>query len=160
MYKRFQRAFEFEYDADARVLRSLDSVPESGRTLAEFGRAVDLFAHIQAARHVWLSRVHPELRPPDTVFPAGASLSAARSMAEQQRQAWAPHVAALSDARLRQSVDYTSLDGGKWTSRLEEILTHLIMHGCYHRGQIAMLVKRAGGEPAITDWIVSHRDPR
>ena len=38
-----------------------------------------------------------------------------------------------------------------------DILTHLGMHSHYHRGQIAILVRRAGSTPAVTDFIVFRR---
>jgi uncharacterized damage-inducible protein DinB len=36
---------------------------------------------------------------------------------------------------------------------LADILAQLFGHSWYHRGQIAMLVRAAGGEPAVTDRI-------
>jgi len=31
------------------------------------------------------------------------------------------------------------------------------MHGCYHRGQVAMLIRDGGGTPAPTDYIAFVR---
>jgi uncharacterized damage-inducible protein DinB len=36
---------------------------------------------------------------------------------------------------------------------VEDILAQLFGHSWYHRGQIAMLVRTAGDEPAVTDLI-------
>ena len=38
-------------------------------------------------------------------------------------------------------------------SSVEDVLTHVIIHSGYHRGQIAMLLGRAGHETAYTDFI-------
>ena len=38
------------------------------------------------------------------------------------------------------------------------ILTQLYGHSLYHRGQIAMLVKQAGGQPAMTDFVYWCRE--
>ncbi|MGG1633398.1 DinB family protein [Paenibacillus sp. NRS-1760] len=31
------------------------------------------------------------------------------------------------------------------------------MHGSYHRGQIALLLRQAGAEPILTDYIIYER---
>src|SRR3954468_12113118 len=50
---RFQRWFEYERDAHAKVLRSLESVPPGRRSDPEFARAVATLAHVAAARGIW-----------------------------------------------------------------------------------------------------------
>jgi len=37
------------------------------------------------------------------------------------------------------------------------ILSHVIIHGGYHRGQIAILLRQAGSDPAVTDFIAYVR---
>jgi uncharacterized damage-inducible protein DinB len=56
-------------------------------------------------------------------------------------------------------IEYQSLDSGRFRNRVEEVLTQLFGHSWYHRGQIAMLVRAAGGEPAVTDFIFWCREP-
>jgi uncharacterized damage-inducible protein DinB len=46
---RFQRWFEYERDARAKVLRSLESVPAERRSGSEFERALAVLAHVAAA---------------------------------------------------------------------------------------------------------------
>ena len=41
-----------------------------------------------------------------------------------------------------------------------EILTHVAMHGHYHRGQIARVMRAAGREPVYTDYIGFVRQGR
>jgi uncharacterized damage-inducible protein DinB len=50
-------------------------------------------------------------------------------------------------------------DAGRFRNPVEEILTQLFGHSWYHRGQIAVLVRAAGGTPAITDLIYWCRQP-
>jgi uncharacterized damage-inducible protein DinB len=38
-----------------------------------------------------------------------------------------------------------------------DILTHVVAHSAYHRGQIAAAVRAAGGAPAYTDFIHAAR---
>jgi uncharacterized damage-inducible protein DinB len=54
-------------------------------------------------------------------------------------------------------VSYTNSKGELWTSTVEDILTHLVIHSAYHRGQIASDLRSAGREPAYTDYIHAVR---
>ena len=47
----------------------------------------------------------------------------------------------------------TNSKGEPWTSRVEDILLHVVMHSAYHRGQIASDVRASGHTPAYTDFI-------
>lgn len=42
---------------------------------------------------------------------------------------------------------------------VEDILTQLFGHSWYHRGQIALLVRACGGQPAETDFVFWTREP-
>ena len=73
--------------------------------------------------------------------------------------AWADYLARLEDTELGRVVEYQSYDAGRFRNRVEDILTQLFGHSWYHRGQIAMLVRAAGGEPAVTDLVYWCREP-
>jgi uncharacterized damage-inducible protein DinB len=36
-------------------------------------------------------------------------------------------------------------------------LMHVALHGAYHRGQIAQVIRQGGGEPVNTDFITFQR---
>ncbi len=40
---------------------------------------------------------------------------------------------------------------------MEDILTHVVLHSAYHRGQIASQVRSGGEQPAYTDFIHAAR---
>ena len=45
-----------------------------------------------------------------------------------------------------------------WLARIRhDILSHVLRHSHYHRGQIASAVREAGGTPAYTDFIHAVR---
>ena len=50
-------------------------------------------------------------------------------------------------------IEYVNSKGEKWSSRADDILMHVVIHGAYHRGQIATLVRQSGATPAYTDYI-------
>jgi len=156
---RFRRWFEHERDAHARTLASLEAVPQDRRDGPEFRRALAIFGHVVAARRAWLGRLG--LAPPFTgaLFPAEVELDALRSDCAEAERLWAVAYEGFDDDALARVVDYRSFDGNRFRNRVEDILAQLFGHSSYHRGQIAMLVRASGGQPAITDLIYWCREP-
>jgi uncharacterized damage-inducible protein DinB len=58
---------------------------------------------------------------------------------------------------MRRAITYRNSAGDEYTSTLEDILTHVSLHGAYHRGQIAASVRAAGDTPTATDYIAFAR---
>jgi uncharacterized damage-inducible protein DinB len=157
---RFRRWFEYEQDAHAKVLASFETVPPERRDGREFHKAVSLFAHIVAARRVWLFRLGV-IPTAGALFLDDENPDVARVSAEwaEVRELWAGYLASVTDAGLARVFEYQSFDAGRFRNRVEDILTQLFGHSWYHRGQIAVLVRAAGGTPAITDLIYWCREP-
>ncbi|MFO0848668.1 MAG: DinB family protein [Gemmataceae bacterium] len=155
----YRRWFEYETDAHAKVLASLATVPSDRRPGPEFKRAVNLFAHVTGARQIWLFRLGVIPNPPEHLFPECAEFEPLAQHWEDVRQKWADYFGRLTDAELDRVFEYTSFDGGRFRNRIGDVLTQLFGHSWYHRGQIAMLVKQAGGTPAVTDLIYWCREP-
>lgn len=150
---RFRRWFQYENDVHDRVLASLESVPPDRRECDEYRRAVDVMAHIVAARGVWRRRIEGTSRPQESSFPKENTLEQVRSAWAEAVPDWTALLQTLDDEALARVVDYRTLDGSPFRNTVEEILTQLFGHSSYHRGQIAMLVRAAGGEPVMTDFV-------
>ena len=99
---RFRRWFEYEKDAHAKVIRSLETVPADRRSSAEYRRAVGLLGHLVMARRLWLGRfgAAPILTAP--LFPEGAALPAVITQWQQVESLWTEYLAQLTDADLRE----------------------------------------------------------
>jgi uncharacterized damage-inducible protein DinB len=54
-------------------------------------------------------------------------------------------------------VGYRNSKGEPWTSTVGDILTHVVTHSAYHRGQVASELRAAGFIPAYTDFIHAVR---
>lgn len=138
--------------ADANARDALARMPASS---GEAARACSVFAHLAAAEHVWLARImgRPAAHPvwPALDLPAASEL-ASRTAAELTR-----YVKDMDENGLAREVVYTNSAGREFTSRIDDILLHVAMHGSYHRGQLAMLARQGGGEPASTDYIAFVR---
>jgi uncharacterized damage-inducible protein DinB len=144
-----RRQFTFDAWANRETLRSiLDACAPPPRTL-------ELLAHIIGAQRVWLDRL-TRRTPKTPVWPQWAP-DQCRLELEQSIEEWSHHLETMDDLALGDVASYLNSKGEAFTSRVSDILTHVIMHGVYHRGQIAAEVRRAGFTPAYTDWIHASR---
>jgi uncharacterized damage-inducible protein DinB len=80
------------------------------------------------------------------------------ALAEANRRRWAAYAETVSPESLGRELAYVTTAGHAMRSRVDDILAHVLLHGQYHRGQIALLVRAAGGEPPSTDYILFARD--
>jgi uncharacterized damage-inducible protein DinB len=96
---------------------------------------------------------------PTAIFPENVELAAVAAELAMIQERWADALGSMDDERLGRLFEYKSLDAGRFRNRIEDILTQLFGHSWYHRGQIAMLVRAAGGEPAATDLVYWCREP-
>ena len=111
-------------------------------------RCTELMAHIVATEWLWLSRLRGEPQKM-SVWPA-FSLESCVAQLEPLPAAWLDF---LASADLKAEIHYTNTRGEAWTSRAEDVLWHVPLHGSYHRGQIASLIRSGGEEPVYTDYI-------
>jgi len=130
----------FDYDdwanrEEVRHLRSLKAPPP---------QAMKILAHIVGTEWLWLGRLRGE--KPAVVWP-DLTLDQIAEQIDRLRDEW-PREFGRTDV-----VEYVNSKGEKWSSRADDILMHVIIHGGYHRGQIAILVRQSGETPAYTDYI-------
>jgi uncharacterized damage-inducible protein DinB len=147
-----RRLFDHLAWADANARDALRTLPPSS---AEAGRATGLYAHVAAAEHVWLARLME--RPAEHPVWPSLDLAASAALAERTAQELLAYVASVGPADLVREVDYRNSAGQSFRSRVDDILVHVALHGAYHRGQIALLTRQGGGEPASTDYIAFAR---
>ena len=128
------------------ALRSAAKVPE---------RALQRFAHLIAAKETWLARVLV-IATPDTVRPV-RTLDEIEARAHAVHTEWSSFLATMPAERLESVLHYRNLQGEACSSTLADILIHLVIHGSYHRGQIAADLGAAGAIPVATDFILAAR---
>jgi uncharacterized damage-inducible protein DinB len=137
--------------ADEQVLAAIASIDASRPERAE---ATRLYAHVAAAEHIWLSRLKG--RPPvHPVWPE-LSLETAAALAKENL-AGLRGAADVPPEDLARHVEYRTTTGQSFRSTAVDILSQVALHGSYHRGQIALLTRQAGGAPVATDYIVYAR---
>ena len=118
--------------------------------------AVRWLAHIAGAELLWLGRLTGE--PSDVAVWPDSDLDEAAGHLDRLASAWPRYLQGISDDdELDEGIGYRNSRGEFWTSTVGDILTHVVAHSVYHRGQIAAAVSAAGGEPAYTDFIHAVR---
>jgi uncharacterized damage-inducible protein DinB len=138
----FTRLFAYDAWANREVLAVLRSAPEPP------ARSLKFIAHVLASERLWLERLEKQ----EQTLPVWPEFTP-----DDLSQLWKRYLAASTEADLAQSVSYRNSKGAAWKSRKDDILTHVITHSAYHRGQIAADMRGAGMIPAYTDFIHSVR---
>jgi len=148
MKKHYKRQFQWNDWANREALASL-----SGATTGS--DAHKALCHVVAAEHLWHDRIYGRV----SAMPVWPSLSTQQCLTEidRLRDLWDSVIERLAETELERQVSYANTKGDSFTSTVEEIITHVLLHGSYHRGQVAREVRRAGATPAMTDYIHAAR---
>jgi uncharacterized damage-inducible protein DinB len=143
------RMFRYTAWADQRTLTALRDCP------AAQAEALPLLAHLFGAEEVWLSRIEGRT-PTVAVWPA-LSLDECARLAEINAAGYAALLARTPADGWHAPIHYRNTAGNEYTTPLWEILTHVVIHGGYHRGQIAKVLGRADVPAVNTDFITFTR---
>jgi uncharacterized damage-inducible protein DinB len=143
-----RRLFAYEAWANRRTLAALAAAGDPPPS------ALQCMAHVVGAGRLWLGRLLGE--PPAVVWPA-LDLAGCRAGWEELERRWDAYLAGLAEPDLVAHVDYVNSHGEPWSSTVGDVLTHVVLHGAYHRGQIAADLRAAGREPPYTDFIEAAR---
>jgi uncharacterized damage-inducible protein DinB len=146
-----RRQFAYDAWANREVLAGLRASAGAHPT----ARPRQLLAHILSAERLWLARIRnqPQSLP---VWP-DFTLDQCEAQIDELARLWREFLGQLSAAGLSEKVTYKNTKGEPWTSTVEDILTHVVLHSAYHRGQIASQVRADGDQPAYTDYIHAVR---
>lgn len=149
LVKHLRRQFAYDEWANREVLAALQN------SAGDTSRPRHLLAHILSAERLWLERI---LEQPQSiaVWPDLSFAQCEMQIADlkQERHKFFEQ---LTPARLAEKSSYKNSKGEPWASSIYDILTHVILHSAYHRGQIATLARAGGDTPPYTDFIHAVR---
>lgn len=148
MTSHLQRLLLYDLWANRQTLKSLGQAIPPPRSMKWMG-------HIIGAEFLWLARLERQTSPME-VWP-DLSLKDCGKRVEEVSQKLLERLVEASPERLAEEVSYTNSKGEDWSSTVEEILTHVVIHSAYHRGQIAADLRSSGQTPAYTDYIHAVR---
>ena len=151
----FERLFQWDAWANERVigaLRGCDATKPGVR------KAIDRLAHALCAQEIWLSRLGAgEWEAGRALFPEGADLKEVERDAKLLAARWAQVCRVLDGGSLDEMIVYTSTEGAAFETSRRDIMLHVSHHGTYHRGQIAVDLKREGVVAPATDYVFFAR---
>lgn len=151
MSEYFSRLYDYDSTVNRQLLehlRGLDSIDEE---------SPGLLAHILASKNVWITRLNGEDSSDLVIWPE-LSWDECAALITSNREAYQDFLAGLTDEALAEEVQYQNSSGTVFETPARDILTHVLVHGGHHRGQIAQNVRRSGGEPINTDYITYVRN--
>jgi len=141
----FPRLFGYDAWANRESIAALPELPSA--------RALAILGHLAGSHRIWLSRLTGR-QSPLVVWPTLTRDQCAAELAADAGE-WRAYLASGPDLGTR--LKYTNAKGEAFENSIEDVLTHVLMHSAYHRGQLAMLTRDSGDTPATTDFIFAAR---
>ena len=145
----FQRLFRYDRWANREVLMALRTAKEPPAQVLRW------LAHLAGAGHTWLARVSATT-PPLAIWPE-LTVEQCDHFLTLLGDGWLGYLDALAPSELSLSVAYSNSRGEEFSTTIADILTQVLTHGSYHRGQIAAAMRACGETPASTDFIIAVR---
>jgi uncharacterized damage-inducible protein DinB len=144
LIEHLRRQFAYDGWANREVMDAI-------RANAGGERALQLMAHIVAAERLWLERL--EQQPQSVPVWPKADLSWCEAQAAELQRLWMEYLQRTTGEDLARKISYKNSKGETWASMIGDVLTHVVLHSAYHRGQIASHMRSIGQTPAYTDFI-------
>ncbi|MGP8217352.1 MAG: DinB family protein [Bacteroidia bacterium] len=150
MKEHTQLLFQYEKWATARVLDAMKQLPIQDEKCLEW------MAHILLAQQIWYSRLN-YISGPHSGWEK-KTLAECVKLFESNTNLWADYCNNLNEAELLKTITYKNTKGDTFENNVKDILTHVINHSTYHRGQIIAALK--GKLPTLpsTDYIFFMRE--
>lgn len=142
----FLRQFSYNAWANREVLDALN---------ADDATSLSLFSHVLSAERLWLERI---IQQPQSlsVWPR-FNVDECTKQADEIASLWRNYLGKVACSHLSNEVAYRNSKGERWTNSVHDILTHVLLHSSYHRGQIAKEMRAREKQPVYTDFIHAAR---
>ncbi len=114
-------------------------------------KSLSLMSHIINARIIWLNRLK-SLSTDISVWQLYAKSELDRVLEKSSGDLY-EFLNSVPEKDLQSEIVYTNTKGESFRSSINEILTHLIIHSAYHRGQIISDLKQIMKTLPFTDYI-------
>jgi len=125
---------------------------------SSYGGIHGTLAHILGAHKIWLERW---LGKTDLKLLSGndiASLDELKLLWNELNETTMKLIDSFSDEKLSETYTITTTKGDVYVHTYQQMLTHLVNHSSYHRGQITTMLRQLGAKPIGTDMIVYFRE--
>lgn len=144
--KTIKRMYEHLHWANLHIFEGLQNMK------GEKNEVCGLFSHILSAEKVWFARLQGIDSSQIPLWPE-MNLIQCAELIMQNEMTIATFLTSLEEADLDRLVSYTNSKGIEFTNSVRDILTHVAMHGQYHRGQINTRLRANNEVPVDVDFI-------
>jgi uncharacterized damage-inducible protein DinB len=117
-------------------------------------KILTILGHLVSANFIWLNRIKG-LPKSEYKLWGEYTLPQLASMIGEADKLWMEFIQSTDD--FNRILKYNNYVGNYFENNIEQIMIHLVNHGSYHRGQVAMLLRQKGFEPVNTDYITYDR---
>ena len=128
------------------------------QSVQDHSKALRAFTHLLIAEREWLLRLKENKDTSGFDFWQEFTLAEAETLAAENSGAYQELIESLTEDDLGSVAVYKNSKGIEYRTPFREILTHVFLHSAYHRGQVALAMREAGGVPAYTDYIAFVRE--
>jgi uncharacterized damage-inducible protein DinB len=136
--------------ANQRILETLQSMKGENQEVCR------LFSHILFAEKVWITRLQG-LDSSRLPIWSDVDIEVCADLVMQNNESLTTFLASLSNTDLDKLISYSNSKGKEFKNSVRDILTHIALHGQYHRGQINLRLRADGFEPVNLDFITFVR---
>jgi uncharacterized damage-inducible protein DinB len=144
----FLKWYQYNAWANHRVIGCLEQQAVTDEKI------LSIFGHCMAANFIWLNRICG-LPKSEYELWGNYDLTTLKKMVDDADNQWMQFLNTQTD--FDRILKYQNYVGNYFENSVEQIMIHLVNHGTYHRGQVAMLLRQKGYEPVNTDYITYDR---
>ncbi len=146
MKQHFLKLLEYDRYANLLMLESIFKADQPAK-------AVQLMAHLLSAQQVWYSRAVEDGAPMQELWPDQQAVQF-NYLIEGNFESWSNFLNGSNGTDLLHKVSYNNSKGDRFSTSLEDILSHMLNHGTHHRAQIGQVLKQSGlTKLPVTDLI-------
>lgn len=114
-------------------------------------RCLDLVCHIISLQDYWYDRlVNKSIYLIDLW--ETYSLAECLPLSKASTETWKEYIGKTKEKEFKNLCGYYGKDGTPLDISVGDIINHVLNHSAYHRGQINLLLKNSGQEPADIDF--------
>jgi len=144
----FLKWYSYNAWANRRVIGSLE------RQAVTDEKIISVMGHLVSANFIWLNRIK-DLPKSKYELWGTYDVPTLKMMIGEADEQWMSFI--RENENFDRILKYKNYVGDYFENNVQQIMIHLVNHGSYHRGQVAMLLRQKGYEPINTDYITYDR---
>ncbi|HXY29955.1 MAG TPA: DinB family protein [Gemmatimonadaceae bacterium] len=155
MLEQVREWYAYTWWANARMLDAAAALSEEqlGRDLGTSFRSVHgTLVHMLGAEWLWLERCHGRSHRAFAGANGWRALGDIRAAWDAVAAGQRSFLATVTEARLAAPLAYTNMAGEPHCYSLGHVLSHVVNHATYHRGQVAAMLRQLGASATSTDF--------